>query len=212
MQIALSFPSRGGFVLDGVLSIPDQSTGPFPSVALCHPEPNLDGHLDEPLIKLTAEELNTRGIASLRFTYRGIDENAEVFQAGEQPLSDVRSAIKLLRRWKGLDKRIGIMGYSLGAAIACTASLQDKSIKALALASPNMTYFPKQRLYRIGKPTLLVTGAKDNITPSAWLEKVANELQAEHQKVPESDHSFQNHHEAVARNIAKFFSRTLFTQ
>lgn len=80
-----------------------------------------------------ARALEKAGIASLRFDFYGSGESEgdfrEVTLRGE--VADARSAVKFLRRQKGIDPdRIGLLGISLGGAIA---SVLAPRVRARAL-------------------------------------------------------------------------------
>lgn len=82
-----------------------------------------------------ARALVGAGIASLRFDFYGSGESEgefrEVTLQGE--LSDAHAAVKFFRRQKGIDpKRIGLLGLSLGGAVAASLASRLRS-RALVL-------------------------------------------------------------------------------
>ena len=209
MQVSLAFPGRRGVILDGVLIVPGDLAGPFASVALCHSQPVLGGHRDQSLIYATARALEAKGIASLRFNFRGVGESTGSFSAGAQEHDDVRSAVTLLRRWRSLDKRIGLMGYSFGATMAARAAGREKAVQAMALVAPPMESFPDRNLRTWSKPMLLAAGENDGIAPLERVRRLAEERGVQHYIVPDADHGLQGHEQKVADLVADFFAATL---
>lgn len=82
-----------------------------------------------------ARGLASAGIASLRFDFYGSGESegefGEVTLQGE--IADARAAVDFFRRQKGIDaKRLGLLGLSLGGAIAASLA-HDGHARALVL-------------------------------------------------------------------------------
>lgn len=86
-----------------------------------------------------AQELAKRGIAVLRFDYRGSGdsegESGEITIEGK--LKDTLLCLDFLAKDDQIDsKRIGLLGRSLGGAIAVLAARQHSQVKSLALWAP----------------------------------------------------------------------------
>ena len=211
MQIPLAFPTSRKISLDGVLIIPDGLPGPFPSVGLCHPHPILGGHREQALIYLTARALESQGIASLRFNFRGVGDSQGAFSMGKDEAMDVRAAVKLLRLWKSLDnKRIGLMGYSFGATMALLAAAKEKAVRALAMVAPPTTSFPGPQFQKWRGPSLLVAGRNDLIAVSEEMQRLAKAKDgAEHHVIEGADHALEGHEREVAGMVAEFFATAL---
>ena len=97
-----------------------ESTQPVPAVLLCH---GFTGNRIETrrLFVLLSRQLAARGIASLRFDYRGSGESSGDFSefCFTDYVIDAEHALVFLRTLNAVDsKRIGILGYSLGGCVA----------------------------------------------------------------------------------------------
>ena len=114
------------FPLKGMITFPDDISGPFPAVVMVHGSGPND--MDERVMKLTpfkdlAEGLCVHGIASLRYDKRTFTYAKKLSKtqptAREETISDALSAIELLKSNHRIDpQRIYLLGHSLGAMLA----------------------------------------------------------------------------------------------
>jgi uncharacterized protein len=84
-----------------------------------------------------ARALERAGVASLRFDFFGSGESDGTFREATlaSEIEDARAAVEFFRRQKGVDrKRLGLLGLSLGGAIAALIAT-DARAKALVLWS-----------------------------------------------------------------------------
>lgn len=209
MQVAVAFVVTRQISLDGVLTIPHELPPPFGAVALCHAHPVLGGSMEQPLIRLVARALEQRGIASLRFNYRGVGKSQGMFTMGKQEPDDVRAALRLLKAWKGVDgRRLGVMGYSFGGTMAVKAVARERRIKAMALVAPPTNAFPSDDLRRWKGNALFIGGSRDLIAESAEVQRIAAERGATAQcvTIEGADHALAGHEAEVADAVADFFS------
>jgi uncharacterized protein len=127
-----------GQQLVGMLHLPDRRKGRVPAVAFFH---GFTGTKVEPhrIFVKTARALAAAGIAALRFDFRGSGDSEGEFSrmtvTGE--LKDAHAALAFLRKQKGIDPaRIGVVGLSMGGAVAAEILGEDRAIRAAALWSP----------------------------------------------------------------------------
>jgi len=120
----------------GTLHIPE-GAGKFPAVLLCH---GFTGSRTEShfLFVKMSRELERRGIASLRFDFRGSGESdgefVEMTVSGE--ICDARAALDFLARQRRVDRGgIGMLGLSLGGFVAAHVASSDERVKSLVLWS-----------------------------------------------------------------------------
>jgi pimeloyl-ACP methyl ester carboxylesterase len=123
--------------LIGFLHMPD-GPGPHPAVVYCH---GFTGQCLEPgfiFVKL-ARRMADAGIASFRFDFRGSGNSDGEFRdmtiSGE--ISDAITAIDVVKELPGIDaNRIGLLGFSMGGAVASETTAKCPGIKTLCLWSP----------------------------------------------------------------------------
>jgi len=125
---------HGKLVAD--LQLPDQMKKHAPLVILCH---GLTANRNGALLRLIADSLEARGIASLRFDFNAHGESEGLFEKMTIPneIEDARNVV----RWAEADGRfgrIGLMGHSQGGVVASmlAGQLGKKVVRALALYAP----------------------------------------------------------------------------
>lgn len=138
MEFLVEFKNRSGKLLRGMIHRPSsrRRSHRAPGVIFFHgfTGDRMESHW---LFVKCARALADAGIASLRFDFFGSGESEGEFRQvtlqGE--VSDARAAITFFRKQKGIDpERIGLIGLSLGGAIAATVARAARA-KALVLWS-----------------------------------------------------------------------------
>jgi len=137
MEKPVVFKSQGQQIV-GMLHLPERRAKKMPAVVLFH---GFTGTKVEPhriFVKM-ARALAGAGIVALRFDFRGSGDSAGDFSrmtvSGE--LKDAAEALRFMRRQPGVDaKRVGVLGLSMGGAVAAMTIGRDRSIPVAALWSP----------------------------------------------------------------------------
>jgi dipeptidyl aminopeptidase/acylaminoacyl peptidase len=113
----------------GMLHLPDGEKPPC--VIASH---GLSSSKDGEKYVVLGERLSQRGIALLRFDFRGCGESdGEISDSTvSERLNDLCSAIGLVRSEPRIGSRIGLMGSSLGGFISLIVTARDGDIKAVA--------------------------------------------------------------------------------
>jgi len=122
--------------LAAMLHLPEERPAAgAPAALLCH---GLTGHRSETkfLFVRLARRLAARGVAVLRFDFRGSGESTGTFDEMSllTELADARCALGFLAKCEGVDaSRIGVLGFSCGGAVAGRLVAEEKRVRALAL-------------------------------------------------------------------------------
>lgn len=125
----------------------------FPSVVILHGYTgNRSG--DHRLLPLLSRELMARGVASLRFDFRGSGESegsfAEMTVARE--IEDVVESFHFMRMQRGLNpQRVSLLGFSMGGMVAALSAPQVRP-ERLALWAPAL---PELWLSQMPDPRVL---------------------------------------------------------
>lgn len=200
--------SSGGLTLEGCLMLPRgaESRG---GVVLCHPHPLYGGDMDNNVLVSVGNSLVKKGLAVLRFNFRGVGLSQGFYDGGRGEQDDAAAALEFLAGLKEIGReQLGIMGYSFGGTVALAVANNNPLVKAAAAVSPVVS----PGLFRsLTKPILIVCGEKDTIVPLSDLEKESgNYLKEENIKViPGADHFWGGHEDKVAEALADFFASTL---
>lgn len=214
-QTALTFKTRAAS-LDGVLSFPSEAATPVPGVVLGHSHPVLGGTMDEPVMIELVRALSRAGMATLRFNFSDVSSSQDGPSKDNLGLDDMRSAVKLLKGWRGIDsKRLAMVGYSFGAQVVIQGLRHFKEARAMVLISPPL---PSLKGAGAGlavgmdrRPRLFMAGDKDRLANVETLRArvAAFSQQADLVVVPDADHSWRGHETELARQVTDFLVRAL---
>lgn len=162
METPVVFSSAGQQIM-GVLHTPEGDTaGLRPAVVFFH---GFTGHKSEVrrMFVRTARGLANKGIASLRFDFRGSgDSEGEFSDMRINGLfADAFTAIDYIRSVPGVDpSRIAVVGFSLGGLIASQVLAKEQDLRGVVLWSPVAT--PGELLDDVGQ-------GKGNVDLGGWL-------------------------------------------
>jgi uncharacterized protein len=135
MERLIEFANRSGRRLRGMLHQPGESpVGRAPGVVLFHgfTGDRMESHW---LFVKCSRALERAGIASMRFDFFGSGESEGDFREAtlEGEIQDAQDAVSFFRREGGIDgERLGLLGLSLGGAIAALVAEQVRA-RALVL-------------------------------------------------------------------------------
>lgn len=210
-QTAISFKSKGA-QLEGILASPQGLGGACAGVVVCHPHPHLGGSMDSPVVTALCQELVGQGLVSFRFNFRGVGESEGAFTNGDREQEDVRAALGFLRHWPQVDKgRLGLAGFSFGAAMIMSGLFSYKAAKSFVVVAPPLGSIDQSSLPKDRRPKLVLVGDQDRLVPHGVLkEKV--ELMGPAVKfslVPGAAHSWRDYESQAAGTAASFFVGTL---
>ena len=82
-QSAVSFKTEG-LTFEGVVAQPDDGSGPWPGVVICHPHPLHGGSMDNNVVLALALGLVEEGFVTLRFNFRGVGGSEGEHTKGEK--------------------------------------------------------------------------------------------------------------------------------
>jgi alpha/beta superfamily hydrolase len=170
--------------LEGVLHTTLGAAAPHPGAVVCHPHSLHGGSMAVPVITATTRGLAKRGMAALRFNFRGVGLSEGRFGDGVAEVADVAGAIDYLVVHEDVDPhRIYLMGYSFGASVGLRQVENDPRVAAivalcLPLGAASIGSLKKDFWERCSTPKLFLAGDRDHICP-------LEELQALHQRLPE---------------------------
>ncbi len=156
----ITFPAAD-IQLEGILHLPEQGEN-FPAVVVCHPHPLYGGDMSNNVVVAVCHALAKQSTASLRFNFRGVGRSEGQYSDGVGEREDLGAALDFLSSREMVDSgRIGLVGYSFGAAVALPVALQDKRIRALALISPPLPITELEELKDYPQPKLVLCGETD---------------------------------------------------
>ena len=174
METPLIFESAG-FQLVGMLHRPDPSAfrAPHPAILFLH---GFTGQKTEAhrLFVKTARAMARAGFIALRFDFRGSGDSGGEFEQATVNgwRHDARVAFDTLLRQPGVDAgRVGVIGLSMGGAVACHLAAGEPRVRSLALWSAVAN----------GPEVLSVVGSPESVEHLAkhgWADRMGNKVSA----------------------------------
>ena len=204
----------GDSPIEGLLEFPETGE-PLGGVVVAHPHPLHGSTLQQPVVFHTAKACRRRGLATLRFNFRGVGRSGGGF-SGFEEYRDVKSASAFLRGELPPGAPIGLVGYSFGAVMASLAVLDGEQAAALALVAFPMRWeeFMPVWFERFGEyrgSVLSVCAEYDTIAPPEQVEAFLREvgLTPTQIVIPGTDHFFGGVKQAYAEPIGDFMRASL---
>ena len=204
------FPS-GELALEGTLHLPD-ADGRFPGVVICHPHPQYGGDMYNVIVASLARSLCKAGIAALRFHFRGVDMSEGSFGGGVGEIEDAVEALSFLCLNDHVDaSRIGIAGYSFGAAVALAAASRSNLPQAVVSIACPSRVFNEMSAQELLLPKMLIVGEHDHDFPAQQFKFMARRFTdpKEVEVIGGADHFFGGHVSEVVELATGFFARWL---
>jgi len=158
--------------LEGLLEVPTGHSGR--AAVVCHPHPLHGGTMQNKVVHMTARALHERGIATLRFNFRGVGESSGVFDDGLGETDDALCAADwLAERYPSAP--LVMAGFSFGSFVAYRVAT-ERPIDRLITIAPPIRRFDFHR-YRVPTaPWLVIQGTQDELvdydTVIDWVQSV----------------------------------------
>ncbi len=199
--------ASGDLTLEGVVHLP--SSLPSPAVVVCHPHPLYGGDMHNSVVVAICAAVAERGIAALRFNFRGVGGSEGSFGDGVGERADATAALTYVRQLPDVNSdRVGLVGYSFGAAVALFAA--DEDLRAVvAVSTPTIAHGLSEIDVRC--PALLVVGENDQVAPVSRLASLGEAVgpKAELAEVPGADHFWWGAEDRLAATVTDFLATHL---
>ena len=156
--VQLGSPPR---CLEGRLAAPP---GAVAGAVVCHPHPQYGGDMDNPVVTAVADALAGRGLAALRFNFRGVGRSQGTYDGGRGEVDDARAALAALVARLPERAPIALVGYSFGAAVALRAAADGVATRVVAIAPP-LALLEPDALAALARPLTVVVGDRDQFCP-----------------------------------------------
>ena len=184
--------------LEAIAHEAESSVQPLYAI-VCHPHPLFGGTMDNKVVYTVARALQTSGIATLRFNFRGVGASQGTYDEGAGETRDAAAVADFgAARWPG--RRLVLAGFSFGAFVALRLALARDTARLITVAPP-VGRFDFSELHAPACPWLVVQGdADDVVDPSAvisWVGAAGSEAGVV--VVPGVGHFFHGTSRRIAR-------------
>src|SRR5205823_3852327 len=114
---------------------------------LCHPHPQYGGTMRSIVISALFEALPERGIACLRFNFRGVEGSEGSYAEGRDEPLDVAAALDAATV-AAVDGPLALIGWSFGADIAL--GIDDRRVAGWVGIAPPLRFRPERAYDAVG--------------------------------------------------------------
>jgi alpha/beta superfamily hydrolase len=181
-------------------------------VVLCHPHPLYGGSMDNNDVRALASALVDNSMIAFMFNFRGVGRSQGSFGRGVAEQNDVAAALTWLASQPEVDvDKLGLVGYSFGAAVALPVGCSDERVKAMALISPPIEPAQVPWLKECAKPKLIVCGSQDFVVPAKGVKQVVQGAAEPKQfeLVDGADHSWWGYEPELVGKVVEFLHGSL---
>lgn len=155
-----------GPTLKGVLHLPKEGAGPFPTAIVCHPHTLMGGNMGNGIVVNLCLDLAVAGWAALRFDFRGAGSSQGSFDEGQGEMDDVKGAVDFLFVQAEVDPgELAVIGYSFGAGVALHHAARDQRVHRLVGIALVEGHYGDPFLDEDRRPKLFVAGEDDPWAP-----------------------------------------------
>ena len=160
------------------------------------------------VVTAIAARLSGDGIAALRFNFRGVGASDGEFAWGSGGTDDAEAALDMLSLREEVDSsRIGVAGYSFGAAVALQASMVSgvaQAVAAIACPSAQLRDFSGLEIL---PPKLFVMGDNDHNFPADQFRFLTRRFSDPRRAelIAGADHFFRGYEDVVGEMTSEFF-------
>lgn len=207
MSEPVTFETEDALKIEGLLHLPEATRAA--GIVVCHPHPQYGGEMHNNVVDAICKAALDQGIAALRFNFRGVGDSQGEYDSGVGEQKDVAGALAYLGERTEIDRaRVGLAGYSFGAAVALRAA--DHGIRALlAVSVPTVAF--EVEAPADSCPVLFVSGDRDEYSDPAELHRIAGELgeRASVVIMPGVDHFWWGSDERLVATAGEFLAKHL---
>jgi len=209
-QSAVSFTTEG-LTFEGVIAQPDDGSGPWPGVVICHPHPLHGGNMENNVVLALALGLVEEGFVTLRFNFRGVGRSEGEHTKGEKESEEVLGALDLIKAWPDTNGKTGLTGYSFGTSVILSHGELHEEADAIALVSPPFRAVEETPLKKSKVPALIVTGDRDKLVDSTKLdaELASFNNSLEFKLFDGVDHFWYGQEARLVPEVSRFFTEQL---
>ena len=168
--------------------------------------------MDNNVILSVSSALAEKAIIAFMFNFRGVGRSQGSHGDGIDEQEDVAAAINWLISQPAVDSsRVGLLGYSFGAAVALSVACADDKVRAVALISLPFGKSQISQLKGCTKPKLIICGTEDSVVPLEQAEIINMEAAEPKQfeLISGADHFWLGYETVLGKKVGTFFEKKI---
>jgi len=120
--------------IEALVEVPAEFGGRQVAI-VCHPHPLYGGTMRNKVVHMTARALQERGLATVRFNFRGVGASEGAFDDGRGETDDALAVVDwAMARWPGAE--LTMAGFSFGSFVAFQVASRRQVVRLLTIAPP----------------------------------------------------------------------------
>jgi uncharacterized protein len=174
------------------------------AVVLCHPHPQYGGTMRSIVISALFGALPDRGIACLRFNFRGVEGSEGSHGGGVEERRDAQAAVDALAKEVGDALPLTLIGWSFGGDVAL--SIGDQRLRGWVGIAPPLRFDHEIHVVASDvRPKLLVLAAHDEFRDPAEIEQeVTDWTNTRTEVIAGASHFFVGRTDRVVSAVSEF--------
>lgn len=194
-----------GTRLEAELDVPVDA---YAMVVLAHPHPQRGGSMEAGVIDELFRMLPARGVAVLRFNFRGVGGSTGSHGGGVAEIGDVSAALTSAGAVAAeLDIPLALVGWSFGADVSL--AVDGAALAGWVLVAPPLRVLPADRWVAAtdGRPKLALVPEHDQFRPPAAAAEIIGPWAATRQvTIPGADHFLFGSSGLIADHVVAFLA------
>ena len=147
-----------------------------PIALMLHPHPQHGGTMNNKVVYALYQAFARRGMAVLRFNFRGVGRSQGKFDRGEGELSDAAAALDWLQGVNPNATGCWIAGFSFGAWIGMQLLMRRPEITGFVAVAPPANLYDFGFLAPCPASGLVLQGNVDDVVPHESVDKLVQKL------------------------------------
>lgn len=148
---------------------------------VCHPHPLFGGSMDNKVVATLCRAYRARGLAVVRFNFRGVGSSEGRFDQGQGEQDDLRAVLAWARDALQASA-VCLAGFSFGSAVAAAVGLAPMALRLreLVLVAPPVTRYAMPPGPLPASVRVIYGDADEVVEPAAiadWLAKARGEAE-----------------------------------
>ncbi|MFP3912434.1 MAG: alpha/beta hydrolase [Desulfobacteraceae bacterium] len=134
------------------------------AAVITHPHPLYGGDMYNPVVESVTRAFAEKGMATLRFNFRGVGRSQGRYDEGMGEQEDVKEAVAYLRELGA--GSVDLAGYSFGAWVNARVLGSLKEVGRMIMVSPPVDFMDFSFLHHTPRLRLVIAGDQDDIGPA----------------------------------------------